>query len=95
LRAEADGRKPEHGEQVVDDGPGVDGASPGYAAPASGVPEAPASSGLLFGGEGDDFLDAADAAGAADTVSCGPGNDLAEADAEDSVAGDREEVRRS
>ena len=39
-------------------------------------------------------MDAADAAGAFDAVYCGPGADLVEADAEDFVADDCEQVLR-
>lgn len=39
-------------------------------------------------------MDAADAAGAFDAVYCGPGDDLVEADAEDFVADDCEQVVR-
>ncbi|MDP9477806.1 MAG: hypothetical protein M3R38_19335 [Actinomycetota bacterium] len=57
-------------------------------------PDAPASRDLLYGGEGDDFVDAAHAAGAFDAVYCGPGDDLVEACAEDFVADDCEEAVR-
>jgi hypothetical protein len=55
---------------------------------------APASPDLPFGREGDDFIDAADAKGAADAVYCGPGNDLVVADTEDFIADDCEEIGR-
>ncbi len=75
-------------------GPGDDALYAAYDVPAELAPSAPASPDLLYGGEGDDFIDAADAAGAFDAVYCGPGNDLVEADAEDFVADDCEEVVR-
>ena len=75
-------------------GPGKDVLYAAYDVPVELAPNAPASSDLLFGGEGDDFIDAADAKGAADAVYCGPGDDLVEADAEDFIADDCEEIGR-
>jgi hypothetical protein len=81
------------GADEVYGGPGNDAL---YAAfvPWETAPDAPASHDLLYGGEGDDFIDAADAPGAFDAVYCGAGSDLVVADIEDFVADDCEEVQR-
>lgn len=83
------------GADEVYGGPGDDALYAAYDdVLVSQTPNAPASHDFLYGGEGDDFVDAADAAGVSDAVYCGPGNDLVEADAEDFVADDCEEVVR-
>lgn len=82
------------GADEVVGGSGDDALFAAYDVPVDLAPNAPASPDLLFGGEGDDFIDAADAKGAADAVYCGPGNDLVEADAEDFIADDCEEIGR-
>jgi hypothetical protein len=46
----------------------------------------------VSGGAGADQIDAADASGAPDTITCGPGNDTVWADADDTVAADCEHV---
>ena len=83
----------EAGADRVEGGPGNDALYAAYV-PWETAPDAPASPDLLYGGEGDDFIDAADAAGAADAVYCGPGDDLVVAEAEDFVADDCEEIHR-
>jgi RTX calcium-binding nonapeptide repeat (4 copies) len=82
------------GADEVVGGPGDDVLYAAYKVPVELAPNAPASPDLLFGGEGDDFIDVTDAKGAADAVYCGPGNDLVEADAEDFIADDCEEIGR-
>jgi RTX calcium-binding nonapeptide repeat (4 copies) len=82
------------GADEVVGGPGDDVLYAAYEVPVELAPNAPASPDLLFGGEGDDFIDVTDAKGAADAVYCGPGNDLVEADAEDFIADDCEEIGR-
>jgi RTX calcium-binding nonapeptide repeat (4 copies) len=82
------------GADEVVGGSGDDALFAAYDVPVELAPNTPASPDLLFGGEGDDFIDAADAKGAADAVYCGPGNDLVEADAEDFIADDCEEIGR-
>jgi RTX calcium-binding nonapeptide repeat (4 copies) len=82
------------GADEVVGGPGHDVLYAAYDVPVELAPNAPASPDLLFGGEGDDFIDAADAKGAADAVYCGPGDDLVEVDAEDFIADDCEEIGR-
>ena len=58
------------------------------------APYAPARSDLLRGGPGHDLIDAADLAGARDTVECGIGFDVVYAGVEDNVADDCEVVYR-
>lgn len=58
------------------------------------APNAPASHDFVQGGFGDDLIDAADRAGAPDTVLCGPGSDLVYAGVEDFVSADCEFVYR-
>jgi hypothetical protein len=82
------------GADEVVGGLGDDALYAAYDVPVELAPNAPASPDLLFGGKGDDFIDAADAKGAADAVYCGPGDDLVEADAEDFIADDCEEIGR-
>ena len=84
----------EAGTDEVYGGPGDDALYAAYDVPATEAPDAPASHDLLYGGEGNDFVDAADAAGAFDAVYCGPGDDVVEADREDFVADDCEQVVR-
>ena len=84
----------EAGADEVYGGAGDDALYAAYDLPTELAPNAPASHDLLYGGEGDDFIDTADAKGAFDAVYCGPGDDRVEADAEDFVAGDCEEVAR-
>ncbi len=83
----------EAGSDRVEGGPGNDFlvAAYGYWQVA---PDAPASSDLLIGGEGDDLIDAADRAGAPDTVYCGEDSDLVHAGVEDFVVADCEFVYR-
>lgn len=83
----------EAGADGVIGGPGNDFLVAAYAY-FQQAPNAPASPDLVGGGEGDDLLDAADLAGAPDTVVCGPGTDLVYAGAEDYVAADCEFVYR-
>lgn len=85
----------EAGADEVYGGTGNDALYAAYDLPAELAPNAPASHDLLYGGEGDDFVDVQDAIGAPDAVYCGPGADLVVADAEDFVADDCEEVHRS
>jgi len=82
------------GADEVVGGPGDDVLYAAYDVPVELAPNAPASPDQLFGEEGDDFIDAADAKGAADAVYCGSGDDLVEADAEDFIADDCEEIGR-
>ena len=55
---------------------------------------APASRDVVYGGTGDDLIDAADLAGAPDSVYCGSGSDLVHAGVEDFVSTDCEVVYR-
>jgi hypothetical protein len=80
------------GADEVVGGSGQDALYAAYDVPVEQAPNASASPDLLFGGEGEDFIDAADAKGAADALYCGPGDDLVEADAEDFIADDCEEI---
>lgn len=48
---------------------------------------------IVDGGYGNDTIDAADATGNGDTITCGPGRDTVYVDAQDSVAADCEIVR--
>ena len=82
------------GADEVVGGPGDDVLYAAYDVPVELAPNAPASPDQLFGEEGDDYIDAADAKGAADAVYCGSGDDLVEADAEDFIADDCEEIGR-
>jgi hypothetical protein len=84
----------EAGADEVYGGVGDDALYAAYDLPTELASNAPASHDLLYGGEGDDFIDTADAPGAFDAVYCGPGADLVVADAEDFAAGDCEEVVR-
>ncbi len=83
----------EAGSDRVEGGPGNDFLVAAYGWWQQ-APDAPASPDLLIGGEGHDLIDAADRAGARDTVYCGPGSDLVYAGVEDFVADDCEVVYR-
>ncbi len=58
------------------------------------APNAPATSDGIYGGAGNDLIDAADLAGAPDYVECGSGVDLVHAGVEDRVSRDCEFVYR-
>ena len=83
----------EAGSDRLEGGPGND-----YLVAAYGywqiAPYAPASYDFIQGGDGHDVIDAADLAGAPDTVFCGSGYDLVYAGVEDVVAADCESVYR-
>ena len=84
----------EAGADRVEGGSGDDALYAAYDVPTENAPNAPASGDLLYGGTGDDFIDASDAPGSPDAVYCGSGGDLVVADAEDFVADDCEAVYR-
>ena len=81
------------GEDLLLGGPGDD-----YLVAAYGywqvAPNAPATSDGIYGGAGNDLIDAADLAGAPDYVECGSGVDLVHAGVEDRVSRDCEFVYR-
>ena len=67
------------------------GFRPGQPVP----PNSPARADVVYGEDGDDFVDAADAPGAADTVYCGEGFDRVVANPKDRVGDGCEVVRRT
>jgi hypothetical protein len=70
------------GRDVIQGGPGDDAVEGGRGAD------------LLRGGQGDDFIDATDDSSGFDRVRCGPGNDKAIVDPEDTTGGCEHVVRR-
>lgn len=82
------------GKDRIFGGKGRDDLYAGFR-PGQPVPsKSPARTDVLHGEDGDDFIDAADAPGARDTVSCGEGVDRVVANTNDRVDDDCERVRR-